>query len=311
MCRVLTAMQEMQKSPLTGSSDVRLLERFATRDIAERWRKCHGIDVSAEFHGQPECFLYCCNQTGLRFFGPPAIAGSSRLYAALQEKDWYWYDWPLRWEHRRALRSLQPGSRVLEVGCGLGTFVQAALRAGLDIRGIERSPRAVQVAKSRGLPVEVATLESIAEAAPASFDAICAFQVLEHVTDPLQFAALCKHALRPGGLLIIGVPNADGYLRHFDGVMDMPPHHMLRWNSSSLRGLGGLADLALVTLCEEPLAGYSVREFVDLHCKAWEQRGLPALFTCRRSRSFYRLLLHCGMRKLLSGHTIVATFCKN
>ena len=70
------------------------------------------------------------------------------------------------------------------------------------------------------------------------FDVVCAFQVLEHVADPLAFIAEAKARLNPGGLLFIGVPNRESYVgRLRDFPLDMPPHHVMRWSRRALAAL--------------------------------------------------------------------------
>jgi SAM-dependent methyltransferase len=98
-----------------------------------------------------------------------------------------------------------PPARVLDAGAGRGRFVAAARRAGYDAEGIEPSPRGVAAAQEV-YAVEL-TPVGIGEWAVSGVDVVTAWHVLEHLDDP--GAALDRIAgwLRPGGTLVVGVPN--------------------------------------------------------------------------------------------------------
>lgn len=97
-------------------------------------------------------------------------------------------------------------SSLLEVGCAAGFFVEAARSAGIDARGVEVSAHAVDYArKTLAVPVQHETFESTSF--EQEFDAVCAFHVLEHVEDPVDFVTRARRALKPGGRIALEVPN--------------------------------------------------------------------------------------------------------
>jgi SAM-dependent methyltransferase len=101
----------------------------------------------------------------------------------------------------------RPGA-LLDVGCGYGFFVARMRARGWDARGIEPSARAAAWARGRlGLDVRAALLED-EPFPPESFDAVTAFYVIEHVSDPLDFVARCRALLRPGGILLLRYPHS-------------------------------------------------------------------------------------------------------
>jgi ubiquinone/menaquinone biosynthesis C-methylase UbiE len=62
--------------------------------------------------------------------------GDSKFYEQLEKFDWYYMPW--KWEHEITLSYLDPKKRVLEIGCGTGSFVQkAADISGAYIKGLE------------------------------------------------------------------------------------------------------------------------------------------------------------------------------
>ncbi|MGI8507041.1 MAG: class I SAM-dependent methyltransferase [Solirubrobacteraceae bacterium] len=126
------------------------------------------------------------------------------------------------------LRTLAPpGARVLDVGAGQGRFVARARAGGYDAAGIEPAGRGLQRAAILGAPVTQSTIEQ-AEIAPGSLDAVTLWHVLEHLVDPgaalERIASWCK----PGGGLLVGVPNLASLQAQIAGAhwyhLDVPRH---------------------------------------------------------------------------------------
>jgi 2-polyprenyl-3-methyl-5-hydroxy-6-metoxy-1,4-benzoquinol methylase len=102
----------------------------------------------------------------------------------------------------------RPG-RLLDVGCATGVFLDGMRRLGWQVQGVEPSPYAVRYARERfGLDVFEGLLER-AELPAASFDAITMWDVLEHVHEPRPVLAELSRLLRPGGVLVLSLPNPD------------------------------------------------------------------------------------------------------
>jgi SAM-dependent methyltransferase len=114
------------------------------------------------------------------------------------------------WERRlRVVAAATSGrGRLLDLGCATGDFLVAARDAGWQVQGTEFSPAGARAAAARGLDV---TAGEVWDAAlpTASFDAITAWHVLEHARDPRRVLEECRRLLRPGGALILAVPNVD------------------------------------------------------------------------------------------------------
>jgi SAM-dependent methyltransferase len=94
-----------------------------------------------------------------------------------------------------------PGRHVLDVGCGTGIAARQFLAAGCAVLGVEPDARMADVARARGLEVEVATFEAW-EPTGRTFDALIAAQSW-HWVDPLAGALKAAQVLRPDGRLAI------------------------------------------------------------------------------------------------------------
>jgi SAM-dependent methyltransferase len=111
----------------------------------------------------------------------------------------------------RSLDALVDDREVLEVGCAKG-YMLALLRArGWRVRGVELSPFAAGFARTVfGLEVFQGSLEAFAASHQGlGLPAAVSTDVIEHVPDPPRFLEALAAVLRPGGVLLLGTPNAD------------------------------------------------------------------------------------------------------
>jgi SAM-dependent methyltransferase len=139
----------------------------------------------------------------------------------------------LRAFDRRRLSMLSalapPPARLLDAGAGRGRFVADSLAAGYQARGIEPSLRGVAAAAAIGAPVQRATIEE-AKLAPGSLDAVTLWHVLEHIDQPGAALARIGTWLRPGGALLVGVPNLGSAQARVGGErwfhLDVPRHRV-------------------------------------------------------------------------------------
>lgn len=106
------------------------------------------------------------------------------------------------------------GVRLLDVGCGIGTFLLWAQREGWRVAGLEMNPGAAAFARAeRGLDVTCGSAEQETAYSPASFEVVTLWGVIEHMASPAAAAKECARVLVTGGLLILQTPAGDGILR--------------------------------------------------------------------------------------------------
>jgi len=136
--------------------------------------------------------------------------------------EWDWY--------ARHLPRPEPGrNRLLDVGCGNGEFLLRAQQAGWEVEGLDFDPKAVALARQRGLRVWCAEYRQ-APFSEATFDAITSSQVIEHVHNPSDFVARLSSWLKPGGTIWINTPNFSSLGRRVfdkDWKPLHPPQHLV------------------------------------------------------------------------------------
>ncbi len=124
------------------------------------------------------------------------------------------HPWVIRSQAMMAgwLRKLAPapGSRVLDLSCGRGYFLQAAhgVDPSLRLTGADFSPVAVKVAQARNPFAKVVVADAMDTKLPAgSFDLITCLGALEHYSDPPKGLREIHRLLAPGGRAFVYVPN--------------------------------------------------------------------------------------------------------
>lgn len=152
---------------------------------------------------------------------------------------------------RRTLARLAPGrlapglppgppGEILDVGCGSGEFLLGLREAGWTCYGIEPDAAAVAAAQAAGI-LGVQEGDLLEAAFPsARFDAVRFWHSLEHVPAPRAQLAEARRILRPGGALIVGVPNfgslGSRLARERWFNLDVP-RHLWHFEPSTLRRL--------------------------------------------------------------------------
>jgi SAM-dependent methyltransferase len=123
--------------------------------------------------------------------------------------------------------------RVLELGCTVGHMTRALFQQGCTVVGVELDPAAAARAREVAEEVIVGDLDrpaTLATLTPGQFDVVLAGDVLEHLRDPLAPLQASRRLLKPGGELIVSIPNVahgDVRLRLLEGEFPYQPFGLL------------------------------------------------------------------------------------
>ena len=164
-------------------------------------------------------------------------------------------------------------NRVLDVGCGAGTFLEAAGRAGWKAIGVEVSRTASEHIRQRGFEVFCGELQQ-ANYPHDHFDVVIASEVLEHVPDPRTMIEEIARVLRPGGLLWATTPHGRGISARLLGSkwsIVCPPEHLQLFSVASMKKLLGSAGFRKVSV-----ATHGTNPFEILHSLRHGAKGVAA-----------------------------------
>ncbi len=145
--------------------------------------------------------------------------------------------WGATANHKKTLSLLanHRGS-VLDVGCGIGNFLELAKERGWECAGIDIDPDAIESAKQKTGIADLETIDVVTYAKKypdKKFDLITFYDVLEHVDNHNEFLAAIFSLLKPGGHIAMSMP----YRKHAMWLMkgDLPPVHLTCWDRTALR----------------------------------------------------------------------------
>lgn len=141
---------------------------------------------------------------------------------------------------RRGLLPEIGGRRLLDFGCGGGSYLRRMSQLGWQVTGVDVSPRAVEMVRDDlGCDVHLGSLPH-GDLSAGEFDVITMWQSLEHVHRPLEVLRAAFELLRPAGRIIVAVPNiaslsAARFGEHWFGL-DLP-RHLIHFTPETLRNM--------------------------------------------------------------------------
>ena len=106
-----------------------------------------------------------------------------------------------------ASSALTGGNRILDVGCGDGSFSQYSKEKFRRLYGTEISEEAAHIAQKQGVLTTITDLNSSLSYKDNTFDAVTCLDVIEHLPDPRLLLAEIYRVLRPDGQLVATTPN--------------------------------------------------------------------------------------------------------
>jgi SAM-dependent methyltransferase len=138
---------------------------------------------------------------------------------------------------RTVNRYITGPANILDIGCGNGKFLEYVIKRGFTGFGIELPGKAAERAgRIPGLKLKVGPLQDN-DFQENFFDCVCMWHVFEHLTEPKQTLRIISEILKPGGYLMMSMPNIDslqsrlfrGKWLHLD-----PPRHLFLFGPNKL-----------------------------------------------------------------------------
>ncbi|MFQ5736416.1 MAG: class I SAM-dependent methyltransferase [Thermodesulfobacteriota bacterium] len=146
----------------------------------------------------------------------------------------------VRVQRARRVERYSVKGRILDVGCGRGDFPALMASRGWKATGLELDERIENRGRGiEGLELKAGSLSDVSFPAE-DFDAMTMWHVFEHMRDPVGVMAECRRIIRPGGLLVLAVPNVRSLQARLTGRnwfhLD-PPFHLYHYSVEHIRKL--------------------------------------------------------------------------
>jgi SAM-dependent methyltransferase len=142
------------------------------------------------------------------------------------------------WMHRWAIDRVKPFGerRILDLGCGVGSALHLAQRAGWTPHGQDASENALRVAREVfGVHTYSCSVQQIADRGHR-FEFVTAFNLIEHLPEPMPYLSAVRRLVTDDGWFGVAVPNYDSYaMRNTSCPQWLPPYHLSFFTLETLR----------------------------------------------------------------------------
>ena len=248
--------QDKKSKEICPICDTALLDSgiaYTLNELFELWEPVKFSPETIEEHTRQSDHtrLYTCPDCGLDIF-LPQIIGTSKFYLDLLKPESKEYYVDEKWEFEEALKDAKNMDKVIEIGCGSGSFLEKIKPHVSKICGTEFNGHALKIARDKGL--EVFKTDDEIKRGNEKYDGAFSFHVLEHVADPVNFLSGLGSLVKVGGKIGVSVPNSEGPLRYVvPCIEDMPPHHSTRWRLKTFKAVADRLGYKIERVMCEPL----------------------------------------------------------
>lgn len=216
--------------------------------MSKHWQKCVlcESDRITPLKRYESCELMNCRKCGFVF--QSKIPTAKELRDLYEPNDEYVYgvdsfisEVTIKRYHELLDRfeSFRLHNTILDVGCGVGYFLEVAKYRGWDVYGTEFSKKAIQKCTDKGIAMQQGQLDT-SNYKLSSFDIVVSFEVLEHISDPNEDIGAISSLLRPGGIAYITTPNFNAASRKITGAdwdKILYPDHLCYYTKRSISAM--------------------------------------------------------------------------
>lgn len=250
--------------PLCRRSEIEVMEVIRANDLNNIYLETYHFEIMYLFKNDEISFCICKN-CGLKFFDPSAV-GDEYFYNVLQKTNLYYME--NKEEYDFAARYVSPSDDILDIGCGKGAFSKKTKYQSFT--GLEFSSNAKEIGEQLGVRILNQSIQEHSIENKGKYDAVCTFQVLEHVScdELFDFLKTAVYCVKENGLFIISVPSDDSYLsKSVSSPLNLPPHHQTRWSDKTLKEIGKIFHLEIIDLHHDALAPRNRAEYLSINVK--------------------------------------------
>lgn len=293
----MSGLEAVERCDLCGGSELTLRVRWRDNILGgdERWNvmrcaRC-GLNQVSPRPGTTSIGRYYPDDKG---YVPYQTQPKPVEVSALQRRIGGREAAPPGWLLRRVIRmrqdyawfhipSWQGDGKLLDIGCATGTFLDVMKALGWETHGVELNPTAAAAAEAKGHQIKVGPAD-VEHHPPASFDVIYLWHALEHTHSPARTLAAIKRQLKPGGSLVMAVPNFNALQRRIWGESwpaSEVPRHLYHFTRPTLRRYledAGFGSISMRTRTGAVVAARGLRYACNRIFKTRWQRD-PGLLT--------------------------------
>ncbi|MFP6765893.1 MAG: class I SAM-dependent methyltransferase, partial [Planctomycetaceae bacterium] len=215
--QALPSPAQIQTDPCLICGHTAAQEKYTIEGVTERFVQCASCGLGSVFP-MPEAARIESFYPA-EYYGTPSAKFEPTVEAGVRVG--------ARLRVQSLLSGLPGDSHVLDIGCGRGVMLRALLDLGYTAHGVEISREAAAGVDPRA-HVRIAADLNNAGYSTDSMDAIILWHVLEHLPDPERTLAEIRRILKPGGRLILAVPNCASWQARWAKQdwfhLDLPRH---------------------------------------------------------------------------------------
>lgn len=176
---------------------------------------------------------------------------------------------------RQINKRFKKGRKILDIGCGSGSFLFALKQCGYIPFGVDIVSPVIEELRLAGFNVVQGSAEDVPKGW-GDFEVITLFEVLEHLPDPIKFLDGIKSRW-PNASLILSVPDPKRINLLFQEreKADYPPHHLTRWTPKALK----------ILLSRAGYKEFKIKRFRPRGSSIVPHTGIVAFFRGRKERS--------------------------